>query len=84
MSEDTIDVFGKVDCADTLRTRALLDGMGTPYRFHDVVADPSAAERAAALSGAARVPVVRFPGGTVLVEPPDEAVRAILEPDGAA
>ncbi|CAH0235534.1 glutaredoxin domain-containing protein [Microbacterium sp. Bi128] len=75
---DEVTVYGRQDCADTLRTRALLQDADVPYVFVDVEASASDAARAAALGGSSKVPVVVLPGGAVLVEPPDTALRAHL------
>ncbi len=67
-----IDVYGKLECPDTNRTRALLDKHGVAYAFHDVEAEPENHEAAVRLSGRMQVPVVRFADGSVVVEPTDE------------
>jgi mycoredoxin len=71
-------VYGKRECADTLRTRALLRDAGVEYRFVDVEASADDAARATALGGSTKVPVVVLPDGAVLVEPSDDEVRAHL------
>lgn len=76
--DSPIRVFGKLDCADTARTRALLAAESAPFVFIDVEASSSAAAQAAELGGSPRVPVVVFPDGDVLVEPDDDEVRARL------
>lgn len=73
-----IEVYGRVDCADTLRSRALLERERVPYVFVDVDAEVAAAQRAAQLSGGPRVPVIVLADGAVLVEPPDDELRAHL------
>lgn len=79
MSErEPVEVYGKLDCADTLRSRALLESLGVAYRFHDVVADDGAREHAEALGGGPSVPVI-VTALAVLVEPTDEELTAALE-----
>lgn len=77
--KEAIEVFGRHDCADTLRTRAALDRLGAVYLFHDVDADPAVAAHAAQIGGSARVPVVLFPDGSVAVEPTDDEILAALD-----
>lgn len=72
-----IEVYGKRDCADTIRSRALLDRLGVEYAFHDVAADAAARDRAAALGGGPSVPVIVTASG-ILVEPTDDELGAAL------
>ena len=73
-----IVVYGKQECTDTLRTRALLHDVGAEYTFIDVEASADDAARAEELGGSTKVPVVVLPDGVVLVEPSDDEVRAHL------
>jgi mycoredoxin len=73
-----IEVYGKLDCTDTQRSRALLDGLGVAYVFHDVESEDALLRGAQRLSGGTAVPVVVLPGGTILVEPSDEELTAAL------
>lgn len=73
-----IVVYGKQECADTLRTRALLRDVGAEYTFVDVEASAEDAARAAEIGDSTKVPVVVLPDGAVLVEPSDDEVRAHL------
>lgn len=74
----TIEVYGKPDCTDTDRSRALLDGRGVVYDYFDVTTSDEARERAESVSGSTRAPVVVVGGGTVLVEPTDEELASAL------
>lgn len=78
----TVLVYGRVDCADTQRTRALLERLAVPAEFLDVESDAALAREAARLGGGPRVPVVRFPDGAVEVEPSDELVLDRLGLEG--
>lgn len=78
-----VTVYGKLDCADTQRSRALLDAEGVGYRFIDVLADDEAREHARTLSGGLSVPVVVVPSGRVLVEPSDEEMLEALTEQAA-
>lgn len=80
---ERVAVYGKLDCVDTQRSRALLERLGVPYQFHDVIADTSDAERARLLSRGSRVPVIRLPDGTIAVEPSDEHLADALRRAGA-
>lgn len=74
-----VTVYGKLDCTDTQRSRALLDAEGVGYRFIDVLADEEAREHAMALSGGSSVPVVVVvSSGRVLVEPSDDELMEAL------
>lgn len=77
MIRERIEVYGKVDCVDTLRSRALLESLGIPYVFHDVVADDVSRERASFLGGGPAVPVIVI-GRAVLVEPTNPELAAAL------
>lgn len=76
-----VEVFGKPECTDTARSRALLDAAGVAYRYHDVLEDEELRRRAAALGGGPAVPVVVLPGG-VMVEPADDDLASALRRDG--
>lgn len=76
-SNDTV-VFGKDDCADTQRSRDLLDRAAVAYTYHRVDVDSAAKMRAEAISGVSRVPVIVVPSGAALVEPSDDELAAAL------
>ena len=78
----TVLVYGRVGCADTQRTRALLERLAVPAEFLDVESDAALAREAARLGGGPRVPVVHFPDGAVEVEPSDELVLERLGLEG--
>ena len=71
-------VYGKPDCTDFLRSTALLDSLEVPFEWRDIVASPEHAERAAAISGGARSPVVVFADGSFQVEPSDAELAVRL------
>lgn len=72
-------VYGKVDCPDTQRARALLDRERVPYEFEDVLVDEALRAEAARLGGSPSVPVIVTPSGAVTVEPTDEELRMLLQ-----
>ncbi|GAA1664607.1 glutaredoxin family protein [Microbacterium lacus] len=73
-----IQVYGKPECTDTARSRALLDARGVEYAYFDVLTDPAARDRAEAASGSTRAPIIAFSDGRVLIEPSDEKLDAAL------
>lgn len=75
---EKIVMFGADWCSDCRRSKALLDREGVDYEYVDVEADPTAADRARAISGRTNIPVVVFPDGTHLVEPSDAELSARL------
>jgi mycoredoxin len=87
--KDEISVYGAPDCKDTIRTRRHLDELGVDYRYIDVDADDSAAERVKQLNdGKRKTPTVAL-GGTledadaeILSVPADTALDAALERHG--
>lgn len=77
-SPSTITVYGKPECTDTLRARALLDARDEQYVYVDVQNDETQRDRARELSGVANVPVIVFPSGAVLIEPSDDELTSAL------
>lgn len=73
-----IRVYGKPDCTDTARSRALLEARGVAYEYVDIAADAEARQLAEVASGSTKAPVVAFPDGFVLVEPSDEELGEAL------
>ncbi|MET0994848.1 MAG: glutaredoxin domain-containing protein [Mycobacterium sp.] len=78
----SLTIYGKSDCKDFLRSKALLDGFEVPFRFHDIISDVAAAATAQRISGSSSSPVIVFEDGTFQVEPsdPELAARLGLEP----
>ncbi|MDF1478300.1 glutaredoxin domain-containing protein [Leifsonia sp. H3M29-4] len=75
---DSLIVYGKPDCTDFLRSKALLDSLEVPFQWHDIVASAEDAERAAAISGGSRSPVIVFADGSFQVEPTDDELAVKL------
>ncbi|RIJ69413.1 glutaredoxin family protein [Nakamurella silvestris] len=71
-------MFGADWCGDCRRSKALLDARGADYDYVDLVAVPDGADRALAISGRTRIPVIVFPDGEYLVEPTDAELAAKL------
>jgi mycoredoxin len=76
-------MFGADWCRDCVRSEALLTSLNIEWEKVDVEKDPSAAERAKAISGRLSIPVVQFTDGTFQVEPSDSALKSKLEELGA-
>ncbi len=77
-SAPNVEVYGKPECADTARSRALLDAQGVTYDYFDVTTDDAARERAESVSGSTRAPVIVVADGVVLVEPSDDELGSAL------
>ncbi|MDP3209702.1 MAG: glutaredoxin family protein [Rhodoglobus sp.] len=71
-------VYGKPDCVDCERSRALLDALAVPYDFINIRSDESAATLAREISGGVLSPVIVFPDGSHVVEPSNEDLAAKL------
>ncbi|GAA2175955.1 mycoredoxin [Agrococcus versicolor] len=77
-TEQGLTVFGAEWCRDCRRTKAQLDGLGVPYRYVDLEAEPDAVEVAREISGRTQIPVVLYPDSTHHVEPSNADVDAKL------
>ena len=80
---DGITVFGTTLCADTRRSRALLDRLGLPYAFVDIELSEEASSWVRAQNGGNRSSptIVLSKHGPILTEPSDaelaEALRRV-------
>jgi mycoredoxin len=74
---DRLTVYGADWCGDCRRTKRYLNGTGTPFAWVDTAADKPAKAMLKA-AGYLAIPVVLFPGGTVLVEPSNDELAAAL------
>ena len=81
-NNQSIVVFGKPECPDFQRSRAVLEAHDVTFRFRDIVSDPSAELAALQITGESKSPVIVFPDGSHVVEPSDEALRARLTAAG--
>ena len=75
-------MYGADWCPDCRRSKRVLDRAGVDYVYRNLDVEPEAADEARALSGRTSIPVVVLPGGRVLVEPSDEALRSDLVASG--
>lgn len=75
---DKVTMFGADWCRDCIRSKALLERLGTDYEYIDLVARPEEAERTRAISGRTNIPVVVLPDGRHFVEPTDQELSAAL------
>lgn len=73
-----IIMYGADWCGDCIRTKRQLDDLDIGYDYRDIVAEPSLAEDAEAISGRKNIPVVVYPDGTHQVEPSNPDVEAKL------
>jgi glutaredoxin len=74
---DVLTVYGADWCGDCRRTKRWLDAEGHGYRWVDRDADADLKRRLAD-AGYLAIPVVVFPGGTILVEPSDADMAATV------
>ena len=79
-----IRMFGADWCGDCRRAKRVLDELGVPFTYVDLVQDPAASDVAREISGRTNIPVVTFPDGTHQVEPSDADLRAKLRELGLA
>jgi glutaredoxin len=80
-------VYGKPDCVDFLRSKALLDDLEVPFEWRDIIASPEDAARATAISGGTSSPIIVFADGSFQVEPSDAELAVKLgfpAPEAAA
>ncbi len=74
-----VTVFGAQWCGDCRRSKRLLDRLGVPYTWVDLVAEPEQMQEVLRRNeGAQSIPVVVFPDDSHLTEPSDPALTARL------
>jgi len=78
-----ITLFGAEWCSDCRRSKKVLDGLDIDYDYVDLEAVANGADRAHAISGRTRIPVIVFPDGTHVVEPSDSTLHAKLTEFGS-
>ena len=77
-----VEVYGADWCADTQRTRRLLDSLGVSYQYINVEQDQQASEWVKQQNdGKERKPTVKI-GGQVLAEPSDQELEHTLRQEG--
>ena len=79
---ERLTVYGAAWCRDCRRSKAVLDVRRVDYDYVDLVADPSRASDAEAVSGRKSIPVLVFPDGEYLVEPTNAELAAKLDSAG--
>lgn len=81
---DDLVVYGTGWCPDVRRSRALLDGMGVPYRYVDLEQDAQASRYVRQLQqGRRRIPTVVASDGRHVVEPGDAELLEFLTAPGS-
>ncbi len=78
-----ITMFGAEWCGDCRRSKKLLDVLNVDYDYVDLESVDDGADRALAISGRTRIPVIVFPDGTHVVEPSDSTLHARLTAFGS-
>jgi len=74
-----IRVYGKPECPDWARSRAVLQSHGLEFGFYDILSDPKNAEVAQKVSRTQSSPVIVFDDRAFLVEPSDEELNETLK-----
>ncbi|RKW70454.1 glutaredoxin family protein [Galactobacter caseinivorans] len=82
MTESQVIMYGADWCGDCIRSKRVLDEIGVPYAYVNLVETPEAADTAEQISGRKNIPVVVMPDGSHLVEPTDSELRSSLESNG--
>jgi len=73
-----LTVYGADWCGDCRRAKALLAARAVPHVYVDLIADLEAQRRLQA-AGILAVPVMAFPDGRVLIDPPFSEFAAALD-----
>jgi glutaredoxin len=73
-----LTVYGADWCGDCRRAKSLLAARGTPHEYVDLLTAHDA-QRALQAAGILGIPVVAFPDGRVLIDPPLVELEAALE-----
>ncbi|MBI4201968.1 MAG: NrdH-redoxin [Chloroflexi bacterium] len=77
--QEPIRVYGAETCADTQRSRRLLEAHHVPYTWIDVDTDQASEQLIRGLNkGARATPTIVFADGTGMIEPSDEALARKL------
>lgn len=74
---DRLTVYGADWCGDCRRAKRHLDAAGVPYRWIDLLRDPTA-ERMLVAAGLRAIPVIAAPDGQVLMEPSNAALARLV------
>lgn len=75
---DVLTVYGASWCGDCRNTRRYLDSTGAQYRYVDLQSDVEA-QALLDRAGYRSIPVVVTTDGTVLVEPSEREMAAVIE-----
>ncbi len=75
---DVLTVYGASWCWDCRNTRRYLDSTGAQYRYVDLHSDV-AAQVLLGRAGYRSIPVVVTTDGTVLIEPSERELAAVIE-----
>ncbi|MEY4457526.1 MAG: hypothetical protein RIS25_119 [Actinomycetota bacterium] len=78
----TVEMYGAGWCGDCVRAKMLLEHHNVDYVWHDTDADETNRERAQAISGLPKIPVITFPDGSWLSEPSNPALVERLGANG--
>ncbi len=85
MSTQKIEVYTTTWCGDCRRAKRVLDQSGVEYDWVDIEAVPDAEEAMMRLNGGLHsVPTIRFPDGSIMIEPSNWALHQKLQALGFA
>lgn len=80
LTPERITVYATPYCGDTRRARRVLDETQIEYDFVDIRQDQEAARWVEKVNNGFRSsPTIRFPDGSILVEPSEAVLRRALE-----
>ncbi len=77
-------IFGADWCGDCRRAKTVFDRAGAPYKYVDLVEDPSAADVAREISGRTNIPVIVYRDGSHQVEPSNADMQRKIDELGLA
>lgn len=77
MAESQITMYGTYWCPDCRRSKKFLGEQRVPYEYVDIEKDEAAREYVEQINNGKRItPTIRFPDGTILVEPSNAELAA--------
>lgn len=78
-SNDEIIIYGTSWCYDSFRAKKYFERNGIPFRWIDIDSNPEGRKFVEQANGGMRsVPTIRFPDGSLLVEPSDDEMAVKL------
>lgn len=78
MVDQQIQVYGATTCPDTIRARRFFAQHGVTYEWYDIDQDERAHAYVVEVNGRRVTPTIKFPDGSILVEPSTEELAKKL------